>query len=142
MKVLLKRDNFQDEIKVVMKDLKEDHDGCDVTLVCDDGQIKAHKLVLAWWSKFLKNVLKKKEKQCHMYLPGVKLKDMVHVLNLMYMHQVMVDEEDLKSFFGLAENLGLKGFCPDQATKTAQPPIPAPPPNPIDELLVEMSHLR
>ena len=44
-------------VKTSWKQLQSESDFCDVTLVCDDRHIKAHKCVISSYSPFFKNIL-------------------------------------------------------------------------------------
>ena len=47
-KLCLQWNDFQDNIKSAFRNLREDKDFKDVTLVCEDGQqVEAHKVILA-----------------------------------------------------------------------------------------------
>ena len=40
------------------KEIRKENDFCDVTLLCEDTQIEAHKVILGACSTFFKNVLR------------------------------------------------------------------------------------
>ena len=58
-KVGLQWNDFEANIGRAFRDLKEEKDFSDVTLVCADQQVEAHKVILAASSPFFKKVLKK-----------------------------------------------------------------------------------
>ena len=43
----LQSNEFESNIKTSWQELETDKDFCDVTLACDDKQIKAHKLIIS-----------------------------------------------------------------------------------------------
>ena len=63
------------------RELSEEKDFFDVTLACDDSQIQAHKVILSACSPFFLFPL--------LYLKGVKYKELLSVLNFMYIERLM-----------------------------------------------------
>ena len=55
-----------------------------------------------------------------LYLKGVKFKELVSVLNFMYMGEVNVAQEELNSFLAVAEELRVKGLTQGNAESTGQ----------------------
>ena len=72
------------------REIREEKDFFDVTLACDDdGQIQAHKVIIAACSPFFRNILRKNSHQHPLlYLKGVKYKELISVLNFMYQGEV------------------------------------------------------
>ena len=58
-KFCLRWNDFEANISKAFHDLKEEQDFTDVTLVCSDSQVEAHKVILAASSPFFKRILKK-----------------------------------------------------------------------------------
>ena len=58
-KFCLKWNDFEANIGVAFRELREDKDFFDVTLACEDDQIEAHKMILASCSPFFRNILRK-----------------------------------------------------------------------------------
>lgn len=145
-KFCLKWNEFEANIGVAFRELREDNDFFDVTLACDDEQVQAHKVIISACSPFFRKVLKRNlHEHPLLYLKGVRYKDIYSILNFMYHGQVNVAQEDLDSFLTLAEDLQIKGLT--QSTKVVEntteikeervaikarnatkEPIPAPPP--------------
>merc|ERR1740128_1481621 len=102
-KFCLRWNDFETNISVAFRELREEKDFFDVTLACDDNQIQAHKVILSACSPFFRNVLKR-NKHDHplLYLKGVNYSDMVAILNFMYHGEVNV-AQDLK-VKGLTKN--------------------------------------
>ena len=95
-KFCLRWNEFEENISTAFKELKDDEDFFDVTLACDDNQIKAHKVILSACSPFFKSVLKKNPHQHPLlYLKGVRYEDINSVLNFMYHGEVNVAQEEL-----------------------------------------------
>ena len=56
-KLCLNWNDFKDNISHAFGDLRKDNDFLDVTLACEDGQVEAHKVVLASLSLLFKDIL-------------------------------------------------------------------------------------
>ena len=115
-KFCLRWNDFESNISVAFRELREEKDFFDVTLACDDSQIQAHKVILSACSPFFRNVLRKNPHQHPLlYLKGVKYKELLSVLNFMYMGEVNVAQEELNSFLAVAEDLRVKGLTQNNA---------------------------
>ena len=57
----LKWNDFESNISVAFRELREDKDFFDVTLACDDDQIQAHKVILSACSPFIQTDSKKEQ---------------------------------------------------------------------------------
>merc|ERR1719186_2411349 len=110
-KFCLKWNEFEANIGIAFRELREDKDFFDVTLACDDEQIQAHKVILSACSPFFRKVLKRnRHEHPLLYLKGVKYRDITALLNFMYHGQVNVAQEELDSFLTIAEDLQIKGL--------------------------------
>ena len=110
-KFCLRWNDFETNISSAFHDLKEEKDFSDVTLVCADQQVEAHRVILAASSPFFKKVLRKVQHSHPLiYMKGVKFSDMEAVLSFVYHGEVNVAEEDLNSFLAVAEELEVKGL--------------------------------
>jgi len=110
-KFCLRWNDFETNISVAFRELREDKDFFDVTLACDDSQIQAHKVILSACSPFFRNVLRKHPHQHPLlYLKGVSYNEILSVLNFMYLGEVNVAQEELNSFLEVAESLKVKGL--------------------------------
>jgi len=139
-KFCLRWNDFETNISVAFKEIREEKDFFDVTLACDDSQIQAHKVILSACSPFFRNVLRRNPHQHPLlYLKGVKYQDLVSVLNFMYNGEVNVAQEELNTFLSVAEDLRVKGLTqnnggtekknpPAQETAARQVPRPREPP--------------
>ena len=111
-KFCLKWNDFQHNIVSSYNDLRKDSDFSDVTLVCnEDQQIEAHRIILTACSPFFRTVLKK-NKSSHpiIYMRGIKAKDLVALVDFIYLGEANIFQEDLDVFLALAEDLQLKGL--------------------------------
>ena len=143
-KFCLKWNDFEANIGVAFRELREDKDFFDVTLACEDAQIEAHKVILASCSPFFRNILRKNP-HSHplLYMKGVTQRELKAILDFMYHGEVQVAQEDLNSFLAVAEELKVKGLTQNKSTadeKSARgsfkpqslpPPTSFPPPTPM-----------
>ena len=85
----------------------------DITLVCIDGNLSAHKLILASVSNVFHTIIcdsKTISSPSLVYLRGVSSKQMKAMLSYAYFGYVKVSEQDLPDFLALAEDLKIQGF--------------------------------
>jgi len=116
-KFCLRWNDFETNISVAFRELREEKDFFDVTLACDDSQVQAHKVILSACSPFFRNVLRRNPHQHPLlYLKGVKYKELLSVLNFMYMGEVNVAQEELNSFLAVAEDLRVKGLTQNNSS--------------------------
>jgi len=121
-KFCLRWNDFEHNISSAFRYLRDDRDFFDVTLVCNEEQIQAHKVILAACSVFFHKILRRNPHQHPLlYMKGVKVSDMKAVLDFMYHGEVNVAQEELNSFLSVAEDLCVKGLTQDQNVKTKQP---------------------
>ena len=104
--------DYSDSVKEGFKTLKTNSDFSDVTLACEDGQqIDAHKVVLVSTSPFFHNLLKRSNHPHPLiYMKGFKFEDLSAIIDFLYFGEVDVLQENLYSFFALADELELKGL--------------------------------
>jgi len=127
-KFCLRWNDFETNISVAFRELREEKDFFDVTLACDDSQIQAHKVILSACSPFFRNVLRRNPHQHPLlYLKGVKYKELLSVLNFMYMGEVNVAQEELNSFLAVAEDLRVKGLTQNNSSSDSSKPKSEPP---------------
>merc|ERR1711953_339594 len=126
-KFCLRWNDFESNISVAFRELRDDKDFFDVTLACDDEQIQAHKVILSACSPFFRNILRRNPHQHPLlYLKGVKYTDLQSVLNFMYNGEVNVAQEELNSFLAVAEELRVKGLTQNQGgskSRAKSPPV-------------------
>merc|ERR1711944_363288 len=120
-KFCLRWNDFENNISVAFRELRDDKDFFDVTLACDDEQIQAHKVILSACSPFFRNILRKNP-HAHplLYLRGVKYSDLQSVLNFMFHGEVNVAQEELNSFLAVAEELRVKGLTQNTQERSKQ----------------------
>jgi len=126
-KFCLRWNDFETNISVAFKELREEKDFFDVTLACDDNQVQAHKVILSACSPFFRTVLRRNPHQHPLlYLKGVKYQDLLAVLSFMYNGEVNVAQEELNTFLSVAEDLRVKGLTQNTS---AGPPKKTPSPS-------------
>ena len=121
-KFCLRWNDFETNISEAFRELREEKDLFDVTLACDDNQIQAHKVILSACSPFFRNVLRRNPHQHPLiYLKGVKHKELLSVLNFMYVGEVNIAQDELNSFLTVAEDLKVKGLTQGNAGDHEKP---------------------
>eukprot|EP00091_Calanus_sinicus_P008997 TRINITY_DN21338_c0_g1_i1.p1 TRINITY_DN21338_c0_g1~~TRINITY_DN21338_c0_g1_i1.p1 ORF type:complete len:114 (-),score=20.08 TRINITY_DN21338_c0_g1_i1:195-536(-) len=84
-KFCLRWNDFESNISVAFREIRDEKDFFDITLSCGQRQIQAHKLILSACSPFFRTVLKQNHHQHPLlYLKGVEFSDLQSVLNFMY----------------------------------------------------------
>ena len=107
----LKWDDHKNNISRSIKDLREDDDFLDVTLVGDDGQqVSAHKVILSTCSQYFKKVLKQ-NKHPHplLCLWGLNHSDLKNILDYIYSGEILLVQEEVNRFLEVAQKLELDG---------------------------------
>ena len=108
-------DNFQlthrDHQSILAGSIQEEKDFCDVTLACQDQQVRAHKVVLAASSPKLRTILLSNPHPSPLlYLTGVKFSVLENIIRFIYHGEVAISPDQLDSFLEVAEELGVKGL--------------------------------
>ena len=120
-KFCLRWNDFEPNISTAFRELREDKDFFDVTLVCDEDQIQAHKVILSACSPFFRSVLSRnRHEHPLLYMKEIKYIDIVSVLNFMYHGEVSVAQEDLNSFLAVAEDLKVKGLTQNDSDNSSK----------------------
>ena len=110
-KFCLRWNDFESNISIAFREIREEKDLFDCTLSCGSRQIQAHKLILSACSPFFKSILKMNPHQHPLlYLKGVDFPSLQSVLNFMYHGEVNIAQEELNSFLAVAEDLQVKGL--------------------------------
>ena len=105
-------DDFDKNIRKTWQEIQGNADFCDMTLACEDQMVEAHKLIISSRSPILKNILKLKSNNKFpvIYLMGIKFRDLINLLKFMYQGEVNIPQEELNSFFTVANNLKITGI--------------------------------
>ena len=104
--------DFKENVSCTFKNLRESKDFTDVTLACEDGQkVEAHKVILAASSPLFQEILKEnKHPHTLIFMRGMKLDDLLSIVDFLYLGEANVYQEKLDSFLAMAEELQLKGL--------------------------------
>ena len=107
----LKWDDFQENFQTFFKELRSDTDFTDVTLVCKDQSIEAHKVILAARSPFF-NRLFKAFPHPHplIHMRGIKGRELNAVVDFLYQGEANILQEELQSFLTVAGEFELEGL--------------------------------
>ena len=98
-KFSLKWNDFESNISTSFQDLYDNKNFFDVTLACDDDQIQAHKVILSACSSFFRNILLRNPHPNQLlYLKGVQIEHLRHVITFMYKGEASVMQEELNFF--------------------------------------------
>merc|ERR1712106_376598 len=153
-KFCLRWNDFESNVSLAFREIREEKDFFDCTLSCGSRQIQSHKLILSACSPFFRYILRQNPHQHPLlYLKGVEFNDLQAVLNFMYHGEVNVAQEELNSFLAVAEDLKVKGLTqsssdansipkpelhkprlrdpPERAEPAPTPKRPRPPPPPV-----------
>ena len=111
-KFCLRWNDFESNLSEAFKELRQESQFLDVSLLCDgDQQIEAHRVVLSACSGFFRNVLRRSRHQHPLvYLKGIHQADLNHILDFIYYGEVSISQENLNSFLSVAEELKIKGL--------------------------------
>jgi len=109
----------------VLRDLRQAGLFHDLTLVTSDNQlVSAHKIVLAACSQFFRGLLASLPMQTTgplspavLYMRGVTGAALLKLLDFMYNGEVNVEQQLLKEFLQLGEELRVQGLCEELAEK-------------------------
>jgi len=129
-KFCLSWNDYESNLSVAFRDLREEKEFFDVTLACEDEQIQGHKVILSSCSLFFGNILKKNQ-HSHplLYLKGVKFCHLKSILDFMYQGKVNVEQVMLDSFLATAQELKVKGLT---HSGTQQPLVDEKPTFPVE----------
>merc|ERR1711915_687704 len=107
-----------------LNDLWKNERFLDVTIVCDDDQIDAHKLMLSAASPFFQKILLRSEHHVGrplLYLKGTRIKQIYSLLEFIYKGEVRVHPEDLEGFMHWANNFEIEGIVGDLQKEIKKP---------------------
>jgi len=112
----LRWNDYHSSLTKCFRDLRDNDEMLDVTIISDGRTFKAHKLVLSACSPMFKGMLKKARGQQLpflqpiVFLHGVRHEDIEAILDFMYNGEVSVNQADLRSFLTVAEDLRVRGL--------------------------------
>jgi len=110
----LKWNDYHSSLTKCFLDLRNNDEMLDVAIIADGRTFKAHKLVLSACSPVFKAMLKKGRNQPFLqpfiFLHGVNYEDIQAILDFMYNGEVSVNQDGLRSFLSIAEDLRVRGL--------------------------------
>lgn len=116
---------FSTNISETFKNVRKNEEMCDVTLICDNGEISAHKLILFSGSTFFQTILTKyKHDHPLIVIKGVKINHLQQIVDFMYDGEISVAQEDLQELLEAAEDLKVKGLSLKQSKSTDKYRVP------------------
>ena len=107
-----------------LNDLWKNERFLDVTIVCDDDQIEAHKLMLSAASPFFQKILLRSENHVGrplLYLKGTRKKQIHSLLEFIYKGEVRVHPEDIEGFMHWANIFEIEGLVGDLKKEIEKP---------------------
>lgn len=94
-KFCLKWNDFESNVSSSFKDLLAERELFDVTLASGDGQIQAHKVILAACSPFFRAVFRRNPHQHPLlYLKDVRQADLASVIQFIYHVSSIINNQD------------------------------------------------
>ena len=122
--VLLKWSDFQNDSEYWLNGAQRDNEFCDVTLVCEDYEVQAHRLIITWGSKVLQDILQK-TKHAHpiIYLQGISQHELKYMLKFLYTGEVSVAKSRLEMFLESAKELKIVGIFDQVEVETTLEPF-------------------
>lgn len=120
----LRWNNYVSHVTEAFNVLRFENDLVDVTLCCDGGKIRAHKMLLSACSSYFKQIFK--ENPCQhpvIIFRNFKYEDLNAIINFMYHGEVNIFQEQLESFLNTAELLEVKGLTDNMEDESSKAPI-------------------
>ena len=121
---------FGANVQAAFGSLRRSGELADVTLTCEDGEVAAHRVVLAAASTHLRALL---GRWCHphplLIFHDIKASELRGIVDFIYTGKVTVAEASLASFLKVAEKLQVKGLVGEREivdTTTVHHPLPFP----------------
>jgi hypothetical protein len=110
----LRRRNHKSDMIDVFDRMFKDESMTDVSLMCDDGIIKAHRMVLSACSPYFKTLFDKMPNHFNYYpiviLKDTPINDLRAIIEFIYRGEVTVAQEQLESVIKNGESLQIKGL--------------------------------
>ena len=114
--LFLQANDFVSKFKSSFSSLLVNKNFVDVTLVCHDGQISAHKVILIASSSLFLTILRDNpHPHPLLYLKGVSIQQLSALLQFLYTGEVRVVKKDLEYFLDTAKELQIEGLVNEEA---------------------------
>ncbi|XP_029832953.3 longitudinals lacking protein-like [Ixodes scapularis] len=109
----------------VFSSLLSNESSMDVTLVCADRALKAHRMVLSAGSAFFQRLLMQSpSREPTLVLADVRFAQLRPVLEFMYCGEVTVYEHELPELLKVADALEIRGLADATARSGSDPALP------------------
>ncbi len=108
----LKWNDFSHNVNTAFKELRDNTDFTDVTLVSEGKQqIAAHRVILSASSHVFWDMLRQNQhSHPFIYMRGIKAKVLASIVDFIYHGEVNIQQEELNDFMAIAEELELEGL--------------------------------
>lgn len=117
------RANHKSDMINVFEEMYKDESMVDVSLICDNGTIKGHRLVLSACSPYFRNILSQITNPNHypiIIIKEMSFADLKAIIEFMYCGDVTVPQEQLESVLKSAEFLQVKGLVEDSSKEKCE----------------------
>ena len=124
-KFCLSWSQFVPSMVATLKNLHDNVDSKDVTLISEDGiEVKCHRFILNSTSGFFNKLFVpgRHHQDLIVYLTHINSSDLKSILKFMYLGEVFLEQESLNSFMFAANKLMVKGLS-DYHQDVVQPPL-------------------
>ena len=102
--------NYHEQFRFSIMEMRRTGDFCDVTLMCEDGEVQAHQMVLITGSEVFSRMLKGRKRDQKVQLKGITKDELRLILDYIYNGQAVISKNEIDSFFKKGNLLGLLGF--------------------------------
>lgn len=107
----LRWNNFFTNLAQVFSELLQSEQMVDVTLICEDKKIRAHKIILSACSGFFMDLFRTgKEIHPVIIFHEIKYAHLKHIISFLYQGEVKVLDTDLEGVLSLGEKFQVKGL--------------------------------
>merc|ERR1712133_205182 len=136
-KYSLKWKGFTSNILNSFQSIRHEENLSDVTLICGDEFINAHKLVLAASSDFFQNIFRKCQKTNPLIIlkSTTAMSQISSLLDFLYNGEVKIDPENLQGFLEVGNELKIKGLADHEPDSKSEKNVYAPYSNSSSQLL-------
>lgn len=119
----LRWNNHLENLRALFECLFNEQILVDVTIACQDGLLRAHKLILSACSPYFETIFQENPcKHPTVIMRGVTLNEMQSLCQYMYVGSVEVQENNLSSLLKVARELQIKGLSEKTVSNSAEPP--------------------
>ena len=119
----LRRSNHLTDMVDDLGEMLKDESMVDVTLSCEDGLIKAHRIILSVCSSYFKQIFARVNHSPAQYpiiiIQHMSFQDLKYIVEFMYHGEVTIPQEHLTSVLKSAELLKVKGLADMNGSKKA-----------------------